>query len=643
MPSLVTDNFRMFAAQQFIESLEEPYIDTATPPTPASDDPNYNAIQAAASQAFRSKIYLFIGRSQNWNDNSTLNAVTEKYEGFNSISDLNPPSPVDSIDELSEIYDDMIALKRVTRSDVCEVVRKKVWQRDIVYDMYKDDYGTLKTDGTVKLSSNGQSKLYNCNFYVMNSQFQVFKCIYNGQSPINPSGAPSTVEPTGTSTSIITLSDGYRWKYMYTITIPDYIKFVSTDFMPVRIDSIVKAAAVNGSIEQVILDNAGSGFNEGSLTKTGTYANTAGSNTITITCSGHGLSNGDQVYIDFTGNGTANDGYFTVSNADTGAFTVIAPSNIVNANNNQPCTIYIQARDYYVPVNGDGGSGTPLPNDTSRCIVKITVGTSSITSTSIYQPGTGYSYGYIDLSRCYFTATDAKSQSTDSTKFKDFSSKGCKLTLISSPPGGHGSNALYELGAYRIMINKSLDFLDGEGDIPVDMQFRRFGLIEDPQRNGSTEDYIINTATACKAIKFQPTFDSNFIPGEIITQPLTGATGRVIHWDSINKVLRYYQNEYISGEKQTGTSKYNYIAFSGNSPINGTLITEGGSGIINAIPDISFSNNNLITQTSGIVFSQGYSISEIKKFSGQILYVENRKPVVRSNDQIEDVKLVIEF
>lgn len=637
MPSLVTDNFRMFAAQQFVESLEEPYTNTATPPTPTSEDP-INATEYAESQAYRSKIYLFIGRSQNWNDTATTNAVIEKYEGFNTISDLNPPSPVDSIDELSEIYDDMIALKRVTRSDICEVVRKRVWQSDIVYDMYKDDYGTLKPDGNVKLSSNGQSKLYNCNFYVMNSQFQVFKCIYNNQTVANPSGTPSTVEPTGTSTSIITLSDGYRWKYMYTITIPDYIKFVSTDFMPVRIDSTVKDASVDGSIQQVILDAPGSGFNAGSLTKSGTYTNTAGSNTITVTCSGHGLSNGDQVYIDFTA-GTANDGYFTVTVTSTSVFTVTASSNIVAANTNQSCTVYTESKDYYVPVNGDG----------QGCIVRVRVGTSSVSLVSVAEvsgttyDGSGYSYGYVDLSRCYTSISNAVSQSTNSAHYKDFSTRSCKISVITSPPGGHGSNALYELGAYRIMINKSLDFLDGEGDIPVDMQFRRFGLIEDPQRNGTTEDYVISTATACKAIKFQTTFQSNFSVGEIITQSSTGATGRVIHWDSINKVLRYYQNEYISGEKQTGASKYKYIPFSGNNTIDGTLLSEGGSGITNALPDTSFSNNQTIQQTGGIVFLNGYSVSEVKKFSGKILYVENRKPVVRSNDQIEDVKLVIEF
>ena len=57
MPSLVTDNFRVFAAQQFIESLEEPF----TGVTPDSDS-------STSAQSYRSKLYLFIGRSYDWND-----------------------------------------------------------------------------------------------------------------------------------------------------------------------------------------------------------------------------------------------------------------------------------------------------------------------------------------------------------------------------------------------------------------------------------------------------------------------------------------------------------------------------------------------------------------------------------------------
>ena len=34
---------------------------------------------------------------------------------------------------------------------------------------------------------------------------------------------------------------------------------------------------------------------------------------------------------------------------------------------------------------------------------------------------------------------------------------------------------------------------------------------------------------------------------------------------------------------------------------------------------------------------------EFKPYSGTLLYIENRSPVVRASDQTEDIKLIIEF
>ena len=208
------------------------------------------------------------------------------------------------------------------------------------------------------------------------------------------------------------------------------------------------------------------------------------------------------------------------------------------------------------------------------------------------------------------------------------------VQAIISPPGGHGSDTSLELGGYRVMINKSLEFLDGSGDIPVDSQFRRYGLISDPVVAGATTDLIDPTVTACKAIKFASSTTDTYTAGEIITQATTGAKGRVIHWDTVNKVLRYYQNEYID-QTQTGTNTYQEVAFTGANAITGatsnTVLT----------PDVSHG-----TASSGIAaasWTSGYASSEVKKHSGTVIYTENRKAVNRSNDQIEDIKLVVEF
>jgi len=163
------------------------------------------------------------------------------------------------------LYDDMISLKRVLANDTIQVVRRIDWippeqttgGLGYIYDMYRHDYSSTKT------AASGSTRLYESDFYVVNSTYQVYKCIYNGTSPSDPNGKPSTIEPTGTSTSIITTSDGYRWKFMYTIPVAQVLKFFSSDYIPVLTDSAVKTNAVSGEIDTVVITSSGSGYNNG--------------------------------------------------------------------------------------------------------------------------------------------------------------------------------------------------------------------------------------------------------------------------------------------------------------------------------------------------------------------------------------------
>lgn len=521
MPSLVSDNFRVFAAEQFMESLEEPL------------DSSGNPLSDSSTEALRdrSKIYIFIGRSQTWN--------SERYAGlgFNDIDTI--PAPTDSFDELSEIYDDMIAMKRITRSDVNQVIRKRTWKTNTRYDMYKHNYSTGNQSAT------GANKLYDSQFYVMNSDFNVYKCIYNGETPSNPNGVISTVEPTGTSTSIFTTSDTYRWKYMYTLGINDFVKFVSSDFMPVKTDANVVSAAVSGAIDQAVVRNTGTGLTPG------TYFS--------------------PIIGDYSTLGVVT---FTVSNT------------------------------------------APIAQQIDPSTVSLAV------------VGEGYTFGTINLTECYTTLAAAQARTGTTT---DLSLGSAGIDAIISPPDGHGSNVVRELGAFRVMINKAVEFLDGAGDVPTDMQFRRFGLISDPQ-TPSNSDLTFNTAAVCKAIKFEASASVNYTIGEVITQATTGAKGKVIHWDSVNKILRYFQNEYTAVD-QSGNNQYKLVEFSGANAITGS---QSGTSLI---PDTV----NGTGTVAGRDFNAGYSGSEVKKFSGSILYIENRKTIIRSDDQIEDIKLVIEF
>ena len=226
--ALVTDNFRIYAAESFRNTL------TAT-----------------------NKVYMFVGRSKTWGS-----------------SDVPPTGePIDSFEYARTSYGDSVAFKRVDISDTALVIPRVDWVDPTkttggvgrTYSMYKPDYAPTKT------TANGSSRLYDSNFYVMNSDFNVYKCLYNGQDPTYPRGRPSLVEPTGTSTTIIETSDSpgvysYRWKYLYTIDADNILKFVTSEFIPVLTNSLVQSAANAGSVDTVVIENAGSGYNNGTYT-----------------------------------------------------------------------------------------------------------------------------------------------------------------------------------------------------------------------------------------------------------------------------------------------------------------------------------------------------------------------------------------
>ena len=106
--------------------------------------------------------------------------------------------------------------------------------------------------------------------------------------------------------------------------------------------------------------------------------------------------------------------------------------------------------------------------------------------------------------------------------------------------------------------------------------------------------------------------------------------GIVVEWDATNKILFYVQNVYDNqGTDATWKQK---IPFSGNSTITGATSSATG------VPDTSSS-----ATVNNTVFVAGYANPELQPDSGDVIYIENRKPISRASDQTEDVKLVVEF
>lgn len=199
------------------------------------------------------KVYVGIGKADAWSDSTsdvTDDPVSPEY------------LPNDHLDDEGQARANLLALKKVAASDISHVVTRYNWASGTTYDDWDSN----------------DPNIFDKKFYVLTSEFKVYKCIF---SP----GSASTIQPVQTLTAPTAESDGYIWKYMYTISTADSEKFLTTSYMPVKTvslayasDSAAEAAlseadyaqylnqkasrdhAKAGGIERIVVTQAGSGY-----------------------------------------------------------------------------------------------------------------------------------------------------------------------------------------------------------------------------------------------------------------------------------------------------------------------------------------------------------------------------------------------
>lgn len=287
-----------------------------------------------------------------------------------------------------------------------------------------------------------------------------------------------------------------------------------------------------------------------------------------------------------------------------------------------------------VPIKGDG--------DGAECTVTINAD-QEVDSVIISSQGSGYTYGNVDLN-----ASNIPQGSTNPL-----------FNVIISPQGGHGADIYKELGAKNVLLYSRIENDVENPDFIIGNQIARIGIIRNPKAYDSIQNLSIDKASAVYALKLIGAASSTteFTPDAIITQKIgTGVTaaGRVVNYDPITGVLKYWQDRTLAGFTTSpgagiGITNpvygYNLNQFTSSPTGTGNLdIVQGTTslGIDTSFTGISTVINNR-TYYLGQSFTNGISNPEVKKYSGEIIYVDNRPSITRSTNQKEDIKVILQF
>ena len=407
MPAIITNAFRTYNADNFIDAFST------------------------------NKMYLMIGKATPWSG-----ASAGQYSEA-SPSDTAIPTPKDTTVSSFIHHNDMISAKLINASDVSHVVKRVDWTSGVVYSEYDHQ----------------QDDQIDQDFFVMTDQFNVYKCISNY------GGTASVEKPTGQNLGIFDTTDNYRWKFMYEVRQEDVLKYVTTDWIPVKyltsndgtLQWSVQQNAVDGKLEHIDITNGGTGY-----VNTNTGTSLAGSTSTTIVLAATASAT-DDIYNSMT--------IYISSGTGSGQIKVITDyvgstkTATVSTWTTTPDTTSVYEIMPAVTISHGSELPAPVPVATARCssvvggvIKKIAITEGGAGNSGAYRSGTAVLSGG--------------------------GGTGCVLELRIGPKGGHGKNAKTELGGAYVMLNIRLTGTEG-GDFIVGDDFRKVILITNPLASGS--------------------------------------------------------------------------------------------------------------------------------------------------------------
>lgn len=585
MAAIITSKFRFHNAEQFKESFSE------AAPT------NY---------------YMFIGRPSAFASGTT------------GGSDSAPPTPVDNRRSEAFHWDDMLAAKKIDSTGVTHAIPRR--DLDVsgatTYDMYRPNYTASNT------ANSGATTLFDSTFYFMTSAYRVYKVLENKSN-----GAWTAAEPTSTSAAPFTVG-GYTIKYMFTLTTTQVQNFLTPDFIPVLIAPESGNALADGRLDIVKVTTAGMAQDGGT-----TWGQAADRNVVNVPVRGDGT--GALATVTIGGTSGSADGTVTAcaitSNGSGYTHATILPADIIEQHNIQftgagNVLTFTTNPVFEVIIGPDGGHGSNPAKELGGhfCLTDTKLQQTEAFDFSVVndfrQIGivrSPYSYGTTSAftgSTCRQTyAVKLASNSGTFTVDEKISQTIAPVSIASASVSGS-----------VITFNTSAAHKLATGQM-VKIERGTFAGGATTGHQGTHHITVTDADTFTITVSTSRTPTGSFTLGSPACAYTTFAPqGIVVEFDATNKILFYVQNSYDNqGTDATWKQK---IPFSGNSTITGATSSATG------VPDTASS-----ATVNNTVFVSGYANPELQPDSGDVIYIENRKPISRASDQTEDVKLVVEF
>ena len=586
MAAIITSKFRFHNAEQFKESFSE------AAPT------NY---------------YLFIGRPSAFASGTT------------GGSDSAPPTPVDNRRSEAYHWDDMLAAKKIDSTGVTHAIPRRDLDTSgaTTYDMYRPNYSASNT------ANSGATSLFDSTFYFMTSAYRVYKVLENKNN-----GAWTVAEPTSEAAAPFA-AGGYTIKYMFTLTTTQVQNFLTPDFIPVlTTPQSAGNVRADGGLDIAKVTTVG-------LSLVGGAAWDVAADRTVKNVPVRGDGSGGLCSVVIGGTSGANDGQITsctITSGGTGyTHGTILPADIIEQHDIQQATALTFSANpvFEVIIGPDGGHGANPAKELGGhfCLTDV-----KLQQTEAFDFSVVNDFRQIGIVRSPYsfgtTSNFTGSTARQTYAIKLASNSGTfeideKISQTISPVAiaNSGGMAIDSEDATKIIVTTSAAHKLSTGQMVK--------VTGGSWATNGTGHQGTHHITKINSTSFSYNVSATIAPSGTYTKGTCAYTtftpqGIVVEWDATNKLLFYVQNVY-DNQGTDATWKQN-IPFGDSSTITGA--TSNATGV----PDTGSS-----ATVNNTVFVAGYANPELQPDSGDVIYIENRKPISRASDQTEDVKLVVEF